>query len=136
MQFDSKHLVRAVSAAALISLWAVPQGLAAQATDHVVSSADLQKATVDASHTREQNLATLNAFLTSQKAQKALEAASMDPSQVKTAVASLNDQELAQLAAKATKAQNDFAAGYISDRDLLIILVAVAALVLIIVAVR
>jgi hypothetical protein len=136
MQLKSKHLVRAVSAAALVSLCALPQGLAAQTTDHVVSSAELQKATVDASHTREQNLATLNAFLTSQKAQKALEAANMDPAQVKTAVAGLNDQELAQLAAKATKAQNDFAAGYITDRDLLIILVAVAALVLIIVAVR
>ncbi|MDE3201651.1 MAG: hypothetical protein KGN79_12105 [Acidobacteriota bacterium] len=136
MQLNSKHLVRAVSAAALVSLCALPQCLSAQSTDHVVSSNDLQKATVDASQARAQNLAALNNLLTSQKAQKALEAANMDPAQVKTAVSSLNDQELAQLAAKATKAQNDFAAGYISDRDLLIILVAIAALVLIIVAVH
>jgi hypothetical protein len=55
---------------------------------------------------------------------------------VKTAVSSLSDQELAQLAARSTKAQADFAAGRLEDRDLLMILVAMAALVLIIVAVR
>jgi hypothetical protein len=43
---------------------------------------------------------------------------------------------LAQLAARASLAQNDFAAGRISDRDLLIILVGVAVLILIIVAVH
>ena len=42
----------------------------------------------------------------------------------------------AQLASRAEKAQADFAAGNLSDRDLLIIVLAVAALVLIIVAVR
>ena len=38
--------------------------------------------------------------------------------------------------ARANKAQADFAAGNLSDRDLIIILIAVAALILIIVAVR
>jgi hypothetical protein len=60
----------------------------------------------------------------------------MDPAQVKTAVSTLNDAELAQLASRADKAQADFAAGRLSDRDLIIILVAIAALILIIVAVR
>jgi hypothetical protein len=55
---------------------------------------------------------------------------------VKNAVAQLNDQELAQLASRANKAQSDFAAGRLSDRDLIIILVCIAALILIIVAVR
>jgi hypothetical protein len=51
-------------------------------------------------------------------------------------VSSLSDEELRQLASKANKAQADFAAGTLSDRDLLLILVAIAALILIIVAVR
>jgi hypothetical protein len=55
---------------------------------------------------------------------------------VKQGVATLSDQELAQLAARADKAQADFAAGTLSDRDLIIIILAVAALILIIVAVR
>jgi hypothetical protein len=65
-----------------------------------------------------------------------LKAAHTDPEQVKKAVASLSDTELAQLASRAQKAQADFAAGHLSDRDLIIILVVIAALILIIVAVR
>jgi hypothetical protein len=136
MQLSPKYFARTISTAALATLCVLPQCVAAQSAQHVVSSADLQKATVDASKTREQNLATLNALFSSAKAQKALEAANMDPAQVKSAMAGLNDEELAQLTAKATKAQKDFAAGYITDRDLLIILVAVAALILIIIAVH
>jgi hypothetical protein len=48
----------------------------------------------------------------------------------------LSDQELAQLSAKADKAQSDFAAGNLNDRDLILIILGIAILVLIIVAVR
>ena len=65
-----------------------------------------------------------------------MKTAHMDPVQVTTAVASLSDAQLAQLAARSQKAQADFAAGSMSNRDLLIIIVAIAALILIIVAVR
>jgi len=136
MHFDSKQLVRAVTASVLVAMISLPQNVFAQAADHVVSSAELQKATVDASRTRQQNLDTLNQFFSSDKAQKALKSAHTDPQQVKAAIAGLNDAELAQMAAKASKAQADFAAGRLDDRDLLIILVAIAALILIIVAVR
>jgi hypothetical protein len=51
-------------------------------------------------------------------------------------VSFLSDQELARLAVRSETAQKDFAAGRISDRDLLIILVGIAALILVIVAVR
>ncbi len=60
----------------------------------------------------------------------------MNPEQVRTAVSTLNDQELARLASRADKAQADFAGGRLEDRDLLIIIVAIAALVLLIVAVH
>jgi hypothetical protein len=69
-------------------------------------------------------------------AEKALKSAHIDAQPVKNAVSRLNDEELAQLAARASKAQADFAAGRLSDRDLIIILLAVVALILIIVAVR
>ena len=48
----------------------------------------------------------------------------------------LGQSHVAQLAARSQKAQTDFAAGNLSDRDLIIILIAIAALILIIVAVR
>jgi len=47
-----------------------------------------------------------------------------------------SEQDAPPISARAEKAQREFAAGSLSDRDLLIILVCVAALILIIVAVR
>jgi hypothetical protein len=78
----------------------------------------------------------LDGFLSSKEAQQALKSAHMDGQEVKAAVQQLDDEDLARLSARAENAQREFAAGNLSDRDLLIILVAVAALILIIVAVR
>jgi hypothetical protein len=132
----SSQLIRSITAAALVALCVIPQTLFAQASEHLVSRADLQKAAVDASQKRQQNLETLNQFFSSAKAQQALKSANMSQQKVENSIASLSDEELARLASKASKAQSDFAAGSISDRDLLIILVAVAALILVVVAVR
>ncbi len=130
------HLVLSSMAVAFFAAIVTPSDLVAQATQHLVSPDDLQKAAVGASQTRQQNLDALNRFFSSNQAQKALQSAHIDPQQVKNAVAGLSDQELAQFATRAKKAQNDFAAGNMSDRDLLIILVCIAALILIIVAVH
>jgi len=129
-----RKCVRATTACVLVAVFGMPQSLMAQS--HIVSPADLQKATLAATQARQQNIETIQQFLSSAKAQKALNTAGMNPQQVKQAVAALSDQELAQLAARSSKAQADFAAGNLSDRDLIIILIAIAALILIIVAVR
>jgi hypothetical protein len=134
MHFDRKHTARAVTACVLVTLFALPTNLLAQA--HVVSPADLQKEVVTASQARQQNLEQVKQFLSSDKAQKAMRSAHMDPVQVTTAVSSLSDAELAQMAARSQKAQADFAAGHLSNRDLLLIILGIAALVLIIVLVR
>jgi hypothetical protein len=134
MQFVLRQSVRAVTALFLVTLFLVPTDMVAQS--HVVSPADLHKSVSDASQTRQQNLNTIRQFLSSPTAEKALHSAQMDPQQVRTAVANLDDQELSQLASRADKAQTDFAAGRISDRDLILIILAIAVLVLIIVAVR
>jgi hypothetical protein len=131
-----RQSARVVTACVLVTLFAVPPSLLAQAQLHVVSPSDLHKTVVASSQTRQHNLNTVTNFLSSPAAEEAMKFAHMDASKVKNAVSSLSDQELAQLASRADKAQADFAAGTLSDRDLLIILLAVAALVLIIVAVR
>ena len=136
MLLERSKVVRALTASALVATFAIPPSLLAEAGDHLVSSSELEKATIDASQKREQNLQTLQGFFASPRARQALKSAHMSPEQVNKAVASLNDDELARLAQRANKAQADFAAGYIGDRDLLIILVAIAALILIIIAVR
>lgn len=131
-----KKLARSLMAVALVTIFAIPKDVLAQAAEHVVSPSDLANATVDATQQRQQNMDALNHFFDSAKAQQALESAHMNPQQVKTAVSTLSDQEVAQLATRVNKAQLDFAAGNLTDHDLLLILVCIAALVLIIVAVR
>jgi hypothetical protein len=127
------QFLRVLSAVLLIT---VAASVAMAAETHVVSGADLQKEMVAASQARQHNLESVQHFVSSEMAQKALKSAKIDPEQVKTAISTLSAEELAQLASQTEKAQADFAAGTLSDRDLIIILLAIAALVLIIVAVR
>jgi uncharacterized protein (DUF1800 family) len=129
-----RQFVRVATAATLAVVFMIPQDALAQS--HVVSLGDLQSATVAATQARQRNSEAIRQFVSSPMAEKALKSAHIDAKQVKDAISNLNDQELAQLAARANKAQADFAAGSLSDRDLIIILVCIAALILIIVAVR
>jgi len=130
----TRQFVRGLAAGMLALVFMIPQDALAQS--HVVSPSELQSAAVATTQARQHNLETLQQFVSTPAAEKALKAAHMDARQVKSAVSQLNDQELAQLASRANKAQSDFAAGSLSDRDLIIILVCIAALILIIVAVR
>jgi hypothetical protein len=134
MQFDLRQSLRVAVATLLVALFIVPTDALAQS--HVVSPADLQKEAVAASQVRQHNLDSVQRLLSTPAAEKALKSAKMDTQQVKTAVSTLSDQELAQLAARADKAQADFAAGTLSERDLILIILGIAVLVLIIVAVR
>ena len=134
MAFGLKRFARVLTACVLVTFFLLPSEALAQS--HVVSPADLQKEMVKSTQARQHNLDTVRQFLSTPRAEKALKSAKMDPVQVKTAVSSLNDEDLAQLAVRADKAQADFTAGTLSDRDLILILLAIAALVLIIVAVR
>ncbi len=65
-----------------------------------------------------------------------MKSAHVDAQQVKDAVQQLDDDDLASLSARAQKAENEFAAGTLSDRDLLIIVLVALAIILIVVAVR
>ena len=128
------RFVRAVTAFVLAASFAVPSGLSAQS--HVVGLAELRQEAVRASRARQADLQKVGEFLSSPESEKALRSVRLDPIRVKAAVATLSDQELTRLASRVDQAQSDFAAGALSDRDLLFILVGVAALILIIVAVR
>ena len=128
------QFARSLTVSVLVPIFGFAASPSAQS--HVVSPADLRKEAVAASSARQHNVGTINDFLSSPKAEKVLANAGINPSELKTAVSSLNDQELARLAARTEGAQADFAAGRLTDRDVLFILVGIAALILIIVAVR
>jgi len=121
-------------AVGLTALMAFPQGAIAQ--DHVVSSSDIKKDLQAATAGRNKQLAQVDGLLSTSAARKALADAHIDYQQVRAAVQSLSNEDLARVATKADQAQKDFAAGDLSDRDLILIILAVAVLVLIIVAVR
>jgi hypothetical protein len=136
MHFDLKQSVRVLTACILATFFAIPQNLLAQTANHLVSPSDLRKVAVQASQSRQQNVEKIREFFSSETAQKALKSSHLNPERVQDAVSRLNDSELEQLASRVQKAQADFAAGNFSDRDLILIILAVAALILIIVAVR
>jgi hypothetical protein len=107
----------------LVLVLATPQDVLAQ--NHVVSSSDIQKDVAAVSASRQQNLAQLEGFLSSTQAQRALKSVHINYQQVKNAIRQLNDEDLARLSARSARAQKDFAAGNLTDRDLIIIIVAV-----------
>jgi Flp pilus assembly protein TadB len=102
----------------------------------VVSSSDIHNELVNAARTRQQNLEKTWRLFSSDQTRKAMESAQISAEKVDEAISTLSDDELARLASRADKLDQDFAAGRLSDRDLLIIIVGIAALILIIVAVR
>jgi hypothetical protein len=134
MLFDLWQSTRVVISCILVSLFALSPNLQAQTP--VVSQAEIHKELVNSSQTRQKNLEKVKQIIATGAAQKSAAASRIDPARVNAAVSTLSDAELAQLAARADKVQSDFAAGRLTERDLLLIILGFAALILIIVAVR
>jgi hypothetical protein len=103
---------------------------------HVVSPTELQQATLSVARTRQQNLTKVEKFFSSERAEKALKSAHLDPVQIKKAVPLLSDQELARLAARADKAEENFAAGALTNQQITYILIALGAAVIVLIAVH
>jgi len=132
MRFDLWQSVRLLAACFLLTLCAT----SILAQTHVVSQSDVHKELVNAAQTRQKNLEKTRRLFSSNETRKAMEAAQISPEKVDAAISTLSDDELARLASRADKLDRDFAAGRLSDRDILIVILGLAALVLIIVAAR
>ena len=97
------QIARCLTVAVLVPIFGFSPA-SAPAQSHVVSPSDLRNEVAAASSARQHNLKTVNEFLSSPKAEKVFANAGIGASELKTAVSSLNDQELAQLAARAEDA--------------------------------
>ncbi|MBI1899301.1 MAG: hypothetical protein HYS04_22610 [Acidobacteria bacterium] len=128
-----RRAARVLTVGTLVMTLAAPPSFSGQ--PHVVALAELQADIVRTSQARQRNRDAVAGLLSSPRAEAALRAAHLDLKQVKTAVATLSDEDLARLAARSQKVEADLAAGRLTDRDLILILVGLAALILIIVAV-
>ncbi|HUQ94471.1 MAG TPA: hypothetical protein VM120_22505 [Bryobacteraceae bacterium] len=103
------------------------------AESHVVPLEELQKELLSAAGKRTQDLADLARVLSLPAAQEALAKANLNTALVKTAVASLSDQELSRLARQARAAEQDVEGGIIVGILALIGLIVVIIIVLAIV---
>ncbi|MGH9433946.1 MAG: hypothetical protein ACRD3T_20650 [Terriglobia bacterium] len=120
--------------AALLTLGVAP--LCSAQIDHVVATSAIQQKVNETAKVRQQNLETVQKFLASPEAQKALKKGKVDYTKVEKAIPTLNDQELAQLAARARTAQNNFAAGALTNEQLTYIVIAIATAVVVILIVK
>jgi hypothetical protein len=134
MHFRVKVLVSMLAIAALLGLAGLPAR--AQDKQHVVSLSDLNKDAARPAKTRQSNEEAVRTLLSSGQAQKALKSANLDYQKVDKAVGQLSDEDLAKLAERSRQAQSDFAAGRISDRDLLWIIVIALAIIVLAIALR
>ena len=134
MRFNLRQSTRLLVQCFLVAVFVLPSNLLAQS--HVVSQTDIHKELINATQTRQKDLQKVERLFASDEAMKALESARMNPKQVNAAISTLSDAELARLAARADKLDQDFAAGRLSERDLLFVVLGIAAIILIIVAAR
>jgi hypothetical protein len=124
-----KSTVRLLGLAALFVAVGAPAR--AQVAEHVVSRAELSKDAARPAETRQANEQAVRTLLSSEQGQKALKSAKLEYQRVDQAIGQLSDEDLTKLAERSRQAQADFAAGRISDRDLLwIILIALGIIVL------
>ena len=134
MHFRVRKFVPALALALLFVAAGVSAG--AQDNQHVVSLSDLKKDAAQPAQTRQSNEEAVRSLFSSETGQKALKSANLDYQKVDKAVGQLSDEDLARLAARSRQAQSDFAAGHISDRDLLWIILIALAIVVLAVALR
>lgn len=127
-----KSTCRELTFAAALLLGAViaaPQIAVAQ--DHVVSPAEIQNSVSSASATRQQNEEQLRSFLATKQIQQVMKSEGVDPQEVTNGVSQLSNSELASLAARTQKAQQNFAAGMIGLGIFTLIGIIVVAVILI-----
>jgi hypothetical protein len=130
-------LIQGVLPGALVVALAFPPDIFAQTAepDHIVSSQAMQQRLEASSAARQREITTLTGFLSTPAAERAMRDAHISPVQVRTAIPTLSDEELANLATRAADVQQKFAAGSFSNDQLLIVIL-IIALVIVVVAVH
>jgi hypothetical protein len=111
---------------------AVPAGTQSKAPQHAVSLADLQKDVAVSAATRKTNEAKIEKFFSAPQAREAMKKAGINYEVVQQAVPQLSSAELARLAARADRAQQQFQAGALTNQQLTYIIIALATAVIVI----
>jgi hypothetical protein len=134
MRFRRKMCVPMLAIAVLFGTAAV--STRAQQNEHVVSVSDLTRDAARPAQARQADEEAVRTLLSSDPGQKVLKSVNLAYKQVDKAVGQLSDEDLAKLAERSRRAQSDFAAGRISDRDLLWIIVIALGIIVLAIALR
>jgi hypothetical protein len=128
-----KQFIRALAVVMMIPMLALP--LKAQTSNHIVSSEALQQQVQSQSNTRQQNIQTVQQFFATPLAHRAMQMEKVSPEQIQKAIPTLSSSELANLSARASHAQQQFAAGALTTSQMLLLII-VLLIVVILVAVH
>jgi pyruvate/2-oxoglutarate dehydrogenase complex dihydrolipoamide acyltransferase (E2) component len=103
---------------------------------HVVSSAALQRAVAASVATRRAQVAQLESFLSTPAARRAMRKAGLNYRTVRHAIPLLSQEEVANLAARAGKAQQQFKAGALTNQQLTYIIIALATAIIVVIILK
>jgi hypothetical protein len=104
---------------------------AARAQDHLVTPDALQQQIQANAAARHQNIETVTNFLSTQIAQHAMKSNHYDPVKVLSAIPTLSDGELSDLASRANDAQQKFAAGFLGVGVLTLLILIIVVIVVV-----
>lgn len=128
-------LVALAAAAVLFAVQVGAEERLATPGSHLVTPDLAQARLLDAGAEREQNLATVEAFLASPEGQAGLGAVGVTSARVRGSLPTLSNAELRDVAARAAALQTDPVAGAMTHRQWIWIIAAAAAIVLLIILV-
>lgn len=109
--------------------------LTGRAQDHVVPPTELDRMVLEASRDREASVERVQEFIASEQAREVLASKGVDYEKVAELVPYLDSQELYRLAEQVEKAENDFAAGTLTNQQITYIIIALATAVIVLIAV-
>jgi hypothetical protein len=124
----TRRLFTAALAGLLTVLLLAP---AARAQDHLVSPDTLQQQVQANAATRQQNIDTVTNFLSTPIAERAMKSHHYDPVKVRSAIPTLSDEELANLATRSNDAQQKFAGGVLGVGVLTLLIIIVVVIIVV-----
>jgi hypothetical protein len=134
MKFSLPGSIKVVVVTLIVGSLLVSQMGYAQAP--VVTHDELKQALVNAANTRKENLEQVKSFFSSDAARKALTTGHLDSNRIQKGLSTLSSEDLAKLAVQTRQAQNDFAAGALTNQQITYILIALGTAVIVLIAVK
>ena len=131
---NNRQSGRSAVAVFLVTLFPVTCSYAQER--HVVPLGELHEKVVSATQNRKDAVSRLERFFTGPQAADALRSVHLNGEQVRQAVSTLSDEDLARLSARAGQANDNFAAGALTNQELTYIVIALATAVLVLIIVK